>query len=149
MHKPGADSDLQSVHLALMPKPSGEKVSEEQKLEWKQLFDLRDSALQQLDALKKQAGMNKALDAEIVFEVDAATRAGLEPYGVDLEDLVAAGFHSFATGNGVAVKVVDRRETYKACARSWKRRPDVGQNPLHPELSARDAAAVEALQGNK
>ena len=149
LHKPGADSDLQSVHLSKLPKPSGKTASEEQKLEWKQLFDLRDAALQQLDALKKQAGMNKALDAEIVFEVDAATRVRLEPYGVDLEDLVAAGFHSFADGTGAGVKVIDRRETYRACARSWKRRPDVDQDPRHPDLSARDAAAVESSQGGK
>jgi isoleucyl-tRNA synthetase len=135
--------------LSTMPRPSGNVVSDEQKFEWKQLFDLRDSALQQLDALKKQAGMNKALDAEIVYQVDAVTRARLAPYGVDLEDLLAAGFHSFADGTGAGVKVIDRRETYRACARSWKRRPDVGQDPRHPELSARDAAAVESSQGGK
>jgi isoleucyl-tRNA synthetase len=28
------------------------------------------------------------------------------------------------------------------CARSWRRVPDVGSDPAHPELSARDADAV-------
>ena len=36
----------------------------------------------------------------------------------------------------LTVKVIDRRETYKACARSWKRRPDVGSDPEYPDLSA-------------
>jgi isoleucyl-tRNA synthetase len=44
------------------------------------------------------------------------------------------------------VEVVDRREKYPACARSWKRRPDVGSDKDYPDLSARDAAAVKALQ---
>jgi len=42
--------------------------------------------------------------------------------------------------------VVDRRNTYKACARSWKRRPDVGQDSEFPDLSLRDAAAVRAAK---
>jgi isoleucyl-tRNA synthetase len=40
---------------------------------------------------------------------------------------------------------VDVREKYKACARSWKRRPDVGEDPQYPDLSRRDAAAVRTL----
>ena len=47
-------------------------------------------------------------------------------------------------GPAVSVKVLDRREKYAACARSWKRRPDVGSDAEFPDLSLRDAAAVRA-----
>jgi len=149
-HKPAEDRDLPSVHLALLPKPFGGEASDEQKREWELLMELRDAALLQLDALKKEAGVNKALDAEIVYRVDDdAMRRKLEEYGADLEDLVGAGFHSFAekdeAGPAVSVKVIDRRATYQACARSWKRRPDVGSDAEYPDLSARDAAAVRAI----
>ena len=78
------------------------------------------------------------------------TRQKLQAYGRDLEDLVGAGYHSFAEkpdekGPAVSVKVLDRRSTYQACARSWKRRPDVGSDAEHPDLSARDAAALRAI----
>ena len=114
-------------------------------------MELRDSALLQLDSLKRQAGLNKALDAEVVFYIDDdALRRRLAAYGPDLEDVVGAGFHSFTEksteGPAVSVRVVDRRETYKACARSWKRRPDVGQDAEFPDLSLRDAAAVRAIR---
>jgi isoleucyl-tRNA synthetase len=110
-------------------------------------MDLRDQALQQLDALKKSAGLNKALDAEVIYSVDHdELRRRLQAYGADLEDIVGAGFHSFAEKSAdtpaVTVQVVDRREMYKACARSWKRRPDVGQDAEFPDLSLRDANAV-------
>jgi isoleucyl-tRNA synthetase len=144
-HKQGDDANLASVHLALLPKASGMTVSEEQRQEWKLLMELRDQALLQLDGLKKQAGMNKALDSEVVYVVDEKVKKQLEPYGVDLEDLVGAGSYSFETGSGPAVKVVDRRETYQACARSWKRRPDVGKEAAYPDMSARDAAAMRAM----
>jgi len=144
-HKPAEEASLPSVHLALLPRPSGMKVSEEQRRQWKMLLDLRDEALLQLDHLKKSAGLNKALDAELVYQVDEPTRQSLEPYGPDLEDIVGAGCHSFAPGGPQPkVKVVDRRNDYRACARSWKRRPDVGSDPQYPDLSARDAAAVRA-----
>jgi isoleucyl-tRNA synthetase len=149
-HKPAADADLPSIHLALLPKPSGDTVSEKQREEWKLLMQLRDQALLQLDTLKKQAGVNKALETEIVYHVDDdELRRDLQAYGQDLEDLVGAGHHALQEehpeGPAVTVRVIDRRETYKACARSWKRRPDVGDDPEYPDLSLRDAKAMRAI----
>jgi isoleucyl-tRNA synthetase len=149
-HRPGEDAELASVHLALLPEPSAEPPPEERREQWKLLMSLRDDALGQLDALKKEAGMNKALEAEVIYEVDDdVLRRALQAYGPDLEDLVGAGFHSFAEkgpeGPAVRVKVIDRRNTYAACVRSWKRRPDVGSDPQYPDLTARDAAAVRAI----
>jgi isoleucyl-tRNA synthetase len=152
--KTGEDAGLSSVHLARLPQPAGGEPSEDQREEWRLLMELRDSALLQLDALKKQAGLNKALDAEVVYRVnDDALRRKLQAYGPDLEDLVGAGHHSFAEGSAggpaVSVEVLDRREAYPACARSWKRRPDVGQDKQFPDLSLRDAAAVRSIRGAK
>ncbi|MGA2229900.1 MAG: isoleucine--tRNA ligase [Tepidisphaeraceae bacterium] len=136
-----------SVHLGLLPKPSGQSISEAQQSEWKTLISLRDAALAQLDKLKKDAGMNKALDAEVIYHVaDADLRQRLSAYGADLEDIVGAGFHSWAhakDGSEPSVTVIDRRQDYPACARSWKRRPDVGSDKDFPDLSARDAAVVK------
>jgi phosphoribosylglycinamide formyltransferase 1 len=65
-HAPGKTAAEQaSVHLALLPQSSGAPVCED----WKLLMELRDSALAQLDKLKKEAGMNKALDAEVIYHV--------------------------------------------------------------------------------
>jgi isoleucyl-tRNA synthetase len=150
-HKPADDAGLASVHLAKFPKPSGQVVTEQQRDEWKLLMELRNEALQQLDQLKKSAGLNKALDAEVLYLVDANdVRLRLQAYGPDLEDLVGAGYHFVGEksekGPAVVVKVMDRRETYKACARSWKRRPDVGNDPDYPDLTLRDALAVRSLK---
>jgi isoleucyl-tRNA synthetase len=152
-HKPVEDRDRPTVHLTLLPEPSIAEPSEEQRAEWQRLMELREQALLQLDALKKEAGVNKALDAEVIFNIaDDALRRQLQEYGVDLADMVGAGYHTFAekrdeSGPAVTVKVLDRRETYKPCARSWKRRPDVGQDPDYPDLTLRDAAAVKSTRG--
>jgi len=138
-HKPAADRDLFSVHLALWPETTNAPFA----AEWKTLFELRDSALQQLDGIKKTAGLNKALDAEVIYNLPADVQKALEPFGPDLEDIVGAGFHSFTAAGTPSVTVVDRRNDYPACARSWKRRPDVGSDPAYPDLCARDAKAVK------
>jgi isoleucyl-tRNA synthetase len=148
-HKPASEAGLASVHLSSWPKPSGQAIPQDQQDEWKMLMELRDAALQQLDMLKKEKGLNKASEAEIVYEIDDdEIRRRLQEYGPDLEDLVGAGHHAFAEGPAghppVRVKILDRRQEYPACARSWKRRPDVGEDPAYPDLSLRDAAAMKA-----
>ena len=45
----------------------------------------------------------------------------------------------------VQVEVFDTREKYARCARSWKRRPDVGTDADYPDLCARDAAVMREL----
>ena len=100
--------------------------------------------------MKKSVGLNKALDAELVYRIDDdELRRRLQSYGPDLEDMVGAGCHSFAekgiAGPAALVEVMDRREKYKACVRSWKRRPDVGEDWEYPDLSLRDAAVVRVI----
>lgn len=154
LHCKGHDEAMcESVHLALLPVSSAtESVLEDaQEQEWRLLMELRDSALLQLDRLKKEVGLNKALDAEVIYSVDdPEMKRRLESYGVDLADMVGAGHHSFAEkdtpGPAVEVKVVDRREKYQACARSWKRRPDVGADGEYPDLCLRDALAVKGFK---
>ncbi len=136
-HKPAGEAELPSVHLATLPLTGNRPTSDA----WATLFELRESALLQLDKLKKEKGLNKALDAEIVYPGKLKSKLAL--FGVDLEDVVGCGYHSFDDAVET-ITVIDRRETYPACARSWKRRPDVGSDPAHPDLSARDAAAVKA-----
>lgn len=151
LRRAGEDADLSSVHLSIVPQPANEPADDEQVREWELILQLRDDALQQLDALKKESGLNKAIDAELVFHVDDdAVRRKLQQYGVDLEDMAGAGHYTFAeapqTAPAATVKVIDRRNEYPACARSWKRRPDVGQDANYPDLSLRDAKAVAAMR---
>jgi isoleucyl-tRNA synthetase len=155
-HKPAEEANCDSVHLALLPQPVETEVPEKQREEWRLLLELRDQALLQLDKLKQDPAvkLNKALDAEVVYYVDdPELLRRLEAYAVDMADLVGAGYHSFAEkdtpGPAVEVKVFDRREKYQACARSWKRRPDVGSDPEYPDLTLRDAMAVKAAAKKK
>jgi isoleucyl-tRNA synthetase len=123
-HKPAGEAGLPSVHLARLPVPSGEAVPDQVRADWATLMQLRDSALGQLDELKKSVGLNKASEALVTFVLPDGLRERLAAYGVDLEDLVGCGHYAVDPGD-LAVRVTDARENLAACARCWKRRPDV------------------------
>ena len=161
-----------SVHLVLMPEVNAEtagayEIRSELRDEanwnadhltagpgivWQRLLAIRDEGLLKLEALRA-GGVKNAMDAEVVFRVapdDDAHRQLLELYLPEMEDLLGVGYARIETGDvadgkRVEIDVVDSRERYDRCARSWKRRPDVGQDPDHPDLSKRDAEVVKAL----
>jgi isoleucyl-tRNA synthetase len=82
-----------------------------------------------------------------VYQVNAAQKDMLLRYGDDPADVLGVGSHRIEIAGGEPCVVIeDVREKYKKCARSWKRRPDVGQDHEYPDLSPRDAAVIRGLR---
>ena len=127
---------------------------------WANLMELRAAGLVKLEALRN-AGVKNPLDAEAVFLVardNAAAAALMDSHIRELEDLLGVGHARIervdadrlaSADTVVQVEMADARGKYQRCARSWKRRPDVGSNPDWPDLSARDAAVMTELTGKK
>jgi isoleucyl-tRNA synthetase len=140
-HKPMEEADLGSVHVTLLPEVSGQMVPDQALADWELLMKLRESALLQLDELKKTVGLNKASEAEVVYHLPADAIKRLELWGVDLEDLVGAGNWVLVESTEPAsVKAVDARNLHAACARCWKRRPGVD---AATQLCARCSKAIK------
>ena len=138
-HKPAGEADLPSVHLTRLPEPSTTTVADQVRADWATLMQLRESALSQLDELKKSVGLNKAGEATVAYTLPDGLRERLGGYGVDLEDVAGCGHFEVAVGE-TAVRVTDARQTLAACGRCWKRRPDVTG-----DLCGRCAAAIATL----
>jgi isoleucyl-tRNA synthetase len=124
---------------------------------WARLMDLRQAGLVKLEALRN-AGVKNPLDVEAVFKVahDNDQVVGLiETYLKELEDLLGVGYArlersgDLAEGEIVEVEVHDTRGKYRRCARSWKRRPDVGSDKDYPDLCARDAGVMRQIAGHQ
>ncbi len=127
---------------------------------WDRLLELRAEGLVKLEALRN-AGVKNPLDAEAVFTIADDNKSAeifLETYLGELEDLLGVGYARIekvgSTGLQpvsetlpIGVRVEDTREKYSRCARSWKRRPNVGSDSEYPDLSARDAAVMKSLTG--
>ena len=122
-------------------------------LVWERLMTIRQAGLIKLEALRN-AGVKNPLDAEAVFKVkagDAVSAQLVETYLKELEDLLGVGHavleHTDDLPDDITIDVelVDSREKYPRCARSWKRRPDVGSDPDYPDLCARDAVVMREI----
>jgi isoleucyl-tRNA synthetase len=156
-------SDIESVHLALMPEVGATPSAEDAAAlaDWSPVLDLLEPvARKELEVAKMNRGLSNALDAEVIFHVQKDSPEWvdrLERLGSDIEDLLGVGFHQVDqtecpvgdAGLPIRVEVLDSRGRYRRCERCWKRRPDVGTDPRFPDLSARDAKVVAALQAAK
>jgi hypothetical protein len=61
-------------------------------------------------------------------------------------DVLGVGSHRIELSHEEPRIVIgDTRDKFKKCARSWKRRPDVGSDSAYPDLSKRDAAVMKTL----
>ena len=168
-HRPAAEPT--SVHLALLPEVDPEVLRMATDLTpvntdaatftadrlqggpawvWAQLMAWRDQGLVKLETLRN-SGVKNPLESEAVFRVSAANaplRALLTTYVQELEDMLGVGYARVESATlsddvDLEIDVADTREKYPRCARSWKRRPDVGQDAQYPDLSVRDAVVMK------
>ncbi|MCL2640553.1 MAG: isoleucine--tRNA ligase, partial [Phycisphaerales bacterium] len=139
---PGCGQFETSVHLHVFSEFGGRAAVGG---EWDVLMPLIEKGNKQLDDLKRSIGLGNPLDAEAVVVVPSGTN--ISAYGPEVEDALGVGFHRIEHGESWDIKIEDTREKYASCARSWKRRPDVGSDKEYPDLSERDAGVVKALRG--
>jgi isoleucyl-tRNA synthetase len=156
---PESDTATLDVAEAIVPVTPDEAAGWSWKLQpgpawvWEKLMELRRAGLLKLEALRN-AGVKNPLDAEAVFKIaadnDQATSL-IDAHLAELEDLLGVGYariehvNQLPEGNVVEVDLLDSRDKYATCNRSWKRRPDVGDDSDYPDLSARDAAVMRTL----
>ena len=147
LRKLPAMSDISpSVHLHTLADSPYDSMPDNS---WQLLMSLIEKGNKQLDDLKRTIGLGNPLDAEAVIilpKVDDEVSKLIKDYGPEIEDALGVGFHRIEHGEMWDIKIEDTRDKYPSCARSWKRRPDVGSDKDFPDLSARDAAVVRALR---
>jgi isoleucyl-tRNA synthetase len=147
---PGCARFDASVHLRTFTAPA--RDSKPNMSHWQVLMPLVERGNKQLDDLKRTIGLGNPLDAEAVIIVPSVSddvTALIGEYGPELEDALGVGHHRIEHGAVWDIKINDTRNLYPSCARSWKRRPDVGSDKEFPDLSARDAKVVRALKEKK
>ncbi|MCH8851844.1 MAG: isoleucine--tRNA ligase, partial [Planctomycetes bacterium] len=143
---PGKSEDVDSVHLAHYPKPDPKAFITQVEEEWDFILKLREDAMLQLDTLKREHGMTNPLDAQAVYYVNEAQEQMLARHDEEPADVLGVGsYKTTLTNDEPRIVIQDVRDKYEKCARSWKRRPDVGSDPDYPDLSKRDAMVMAQL----
>jgi isoleucyl-tRNA synthetase len=134
---PGSKGD--SVHL-LEWKPSRFERTEAERNTWKWLFEIRETALPELEKARQAKAIGKALEAKLRISVSEAVAPEVQSHIEPLRELLNVSQLELTTGETLTVRV-DKAAGAK-CERCWHWETEVGSNAQHPTLCARCVSAV-------
>jgi isoleucyl-tRNA synthetase len=140
-----------SVHLETFPELDQAWRDDALAKKWERVRDVRRVVTGALELERAAKNIGSSLEAAPeVYVADKDLLRALE--GVDLAEVSitsqarliakAPPEGAFTLSDVPNVGVVPKRAEGKKCARSWRILPDVGADPVYPDLSPRDAAAV-------
>ena len=150
------DDGKRSVHLELFPTLPATWRDDALADKWEQIRRVRSGVTGALELERAAKRIGSSLEAApIVHVADPDLRALLAT--VDLAEIcitsditvtdAKAPADAFIVADVSGVAVVAAKADGRKCARSWRITTDVGSDPLYPELSARDAAAMREIDG--
>jgi len=138
--------DVESVHLATMPKVDELIDSQSEEPKWEKIMALRDEVLRELEGLRQaqviasnqEATVSIASDDEELISL--VSDFGVEPFAA----LCIVSEVRMQAGTGL--KVVADKSSYQKCQRCWNYWPSVGTNSEYADLCQR---CVEVVSGKK
>ncbi|PJD93273.1 MAG: isoleucine--tRNA ligase [Legionella sp.] len=119
--------------------------------DWATLHTIRDEVNKSMEEKRQSGVIGSALAAEVVLYASPQVMPQLTRLNQELRFLLItseATVQPIASASadltlkecGVAIEV--RASTHEKCARCWHRRPDVGQDRVHPELCVRCLTSI-------
>ncbi len=131
-----------SVH-ELTWEPTSIVISDQEQASWKQLFGLREMALNTLEQARQGKTIGKALEAKLHFSGPAAPLQAALNHREELRELLNVSALTVGVTEEPAVKIHLTKADGQKCERCWHWETDVGVNPAHPTICARCVRAVE------
>jgi isoleucyl-tRNA synthetase len=134
-----------SVHLALFPKP--EEIFSADPLplleEWKQIFAVRDSALQLLEAERKAKLIGKGLEAQLKITVSGDLLALLKRHRDGLKEILNVS--TVTVIEGADMKIAALAASGHKCARCWNFMPEVSNYGIWQNVCTRCHGALKEM----
>ncbi|WP_457662029.1 isoleucine--tRNA ligase [Sinorhizobium medicae] len=143
-----------SVHLEQFPEVPAKWRNDALAEKWRKIREVRKVVTGALEIERKEKRIGSSLEAAPVVHVaDPDLLGALD--GQDFAEICITSAIEIDGGEGPAgaftlpevakVRVVPKLAEGRKCARSWRITTDVGSDPLYPDVSARDAAALREL----
>jgi isoleucyl-tRNA synthetase len=152
-----------SVHLALFPKPEEVFSEDPSNLldEWKQLFAVRDEALQYLEEARQNKTIGKGLEADIEIAASGQLLDLLQSHCSDLKEILNVsrvkisessetlimlhvGYFSVQGMTGRGLVTVHPASDHQ-CARCWNFMPEVGDYGIWQNVCTRCQSALKEM----
>jgi len=132
------------------------ELTQQPSIDWDAILNLRGAVSRELEKLRNAGSIGAPLDAEVDVYTSGPLLETLQSFGEELRFVFitsAARAHSADTrpadavaaeeGDANTTWIVVKPTTASKCVRCWHKRPDVGQNPKHPELCGRCVTNVD------
>ncbi len=137
--------EVESVHLADMPKVDSSIDFKGDEPRWQKLMGLRDEVLRVLEGLRQEKKIASNQQACVTINCDDEDAGVLNEFG--LEQCAALCIVSEvklqkAVGE---TTVAAEKSSYNKCQRCWNYWPSVGANSEHPDLCKRCISVVHGL----
>jgi isoleucyl-tRNA synthetase len=133
-----------------------QELTQQPSIDWDAILNVRSAISRELEKLRNAGSIGAPLDAEVDVYTKAPLLETLQSFGEELRFVFitsAARAHSAesrpadavaaAEGEGNTTWIAVKPTTATKCVRCWHKRPDVGQNPNHPELCGRCVSNVD------
>ncbi|MEY2430139.1 MAG: isoleucyl-tRNA synthetase, partial [Verrucomicrobiota bacterium] len=115
--------------------------SPEEEAGWQWVAQWRERVLPQLEKLRQEKAIGKALEAKVEIVVPQAQAQLAEKNRESLRELLNVSALTVSSGSDPAVKVT--KADGQKCERCWHWETDVGSHPDHPTICARCVKAVQ------
>ncbi len=144
--KPAKSDEIESVHLAEMPKVDDSIDFKSAEPRWQKLMGLRDEVLRVLESLRQEKKIASNQEASVTIYCDDE----------DAEPVNDLGLEQFATLCIVSevklhkdtgeTTVAAQKSSFKKCQRCWNYWPSVGADEEHPDLCRRCVSVVRGAK---
>ena len=134
-----------SVHLALFPKP--EEIFSGSPLplieEWKQLFAVRDAAMQVLEKQRQEKQIGKGLEAQLKIVASGQVLSLLRRYEQSLKEIFNVS--NVTVYEGAEQEIAGIPASGTKCARCWNYMPDTANYGIWENVCGRCRSALEEM----
>jgi isoleucyl-tRNA synthetase len=142
---PAVEGREASVHLAQFPKP--EEIFSEDPTplleEWKQIFALRDTAMQVLEEARKEKRIGKGLEAELELRASGDLFKLLSGHASGLKEILNVSKVTVIEDPTSGVKALPA--TGHKCARCWNFMPEVADYGIWQNVCTRCHGALKEM----
>jgi isoleucyl-tRNA synthetase len=134
----------ESVHQTEW-RPSSFQMTDEERITWKSLFQLRELAMPELEKARQAKHIGKALEAKLSIAGPASVLQTAQKHLEDLRELLNVSQLAVNPTSDTATSITVSKAAGEKCERCWHWETDVGANKEHPTLCGR---CVRAISGN-
>jgi len=135
--------DVESIHLAEMPKADNSIDWQTEKPKWDRLMELRDEVLRVLENLRQQQAIGSNQQACItIHSKDEQLNAVLNEFGLKQFAALCIVSEAKLHNDSDQTKITAEKSTHQKCQRCWNYWRSVGSDSKYPDLCERCISVI-------